>query len=192
MGGAFALGFMTGIEILDGFSSAWGFSMPDMAANFFGTALYVGQEYLWEEQRIRLKFSYWPSKYAAYRPEVLGNGFHQEWLKDYNGQRYWLSVNLKSFLRKSNPNRFPAWLNVAAGYSVNGFLGGEANPAHLPYYQRYASWYLSPDIDWRRIPTRSGFLKVLFTGLNFVKVPAPALEINSGPGSNIRWHWLFF
>jgi len=192
MGGVFALGYMTGIEILDGFSAAWGFSLSDMAANAFGTGLYVGQEYLWNEQRIRFKYSFWPSQYARYRPEVLGDGIHQEWLKDYNGQRYWLSMNLKSFLAKSSESKFPAWLNVAAGYSVNGFLGGASNPNHLPYYPRYASWYLSPDIDWRKIPTRSGFLKALFTGLNFVKVPAPAIEFNAGPGPNIRWHWLFF
>ena len=45
------------IEILDGFSTKWGFSLGDMAANTSGSLLYATQEYAWGEQRIEFKFS---------------------------------------------------------------------------------------------------------------------------------------
>jgi hypothetical protein len=42
-------------------------------------------------------------------------------LKDYNGQTYWLSVNLHSFYKGS---KIPKWLNLAIGYGANGMLTG--------------------------------------------------------------------
>ena len=43
------------IEIQDGFSEEWGFSLADMGANLIGAAFFVAQELTWEEKRIRLK-----------------------------------------------------------------------------------------------------------------------------------------
>lgn len=88
------------------------FSWGDMAANPFGSALFLGQELLWQEQRIALKFSLHQTRFAPLRPEILGNGLSQEILKDYNGQTYWLSFNLHSFFKESN---LPKWLNIAMG-----------------------------------------------------------------------------
>ena len=56
-GSAIGLGFLTAVEIFDGFSEEWGFSWSDIGANTLGTAMYVGQELLWDEQRITLKLS---------------------------------------------------------------------------------------------------------------------------------------
>ena len=52
-----SLAYLSGLEILDGFSQAWGFSWSDMLANSLGTALFTSQELFWNEQRIKLKFS---------------------------------------------------------------------------------------------------------------------------------------
>ena len=54
-GSALGFTFLTAVEIFDGYSKEWGFSWSDIAANVAGTGLYVGQELLWEEQRISLK-----------------------------------------------------------------------------------------------------------------------------------------
>jgi hypothetical protein len=59
------------------------------------------------------------------RPNVLGENFLQQTLKDYNGQTYWLSINVASFL--SDDTRFPKWLNVAVGYGADGLIGGTEN-----------------------------------------------------------------
>ena len=52
--------------------------------------------------------------------DLFGESLPERMLKDYNAQTYWLSANLKSFLKHTN---LPAWLNVAAGYGADGMLG---------------------------------------------------------------------
>jgi hypothetical protein len=47
-----------------------------------------------EGKRITPKFSFHTTQYAQYRPNVLGSSLAEQILKDYNGQTYWLSVNL--------------------------------------------------------------------------------------------------
>ena len=49
--------FMTTIEVFDGFSSGWGFSVGDLAANFAGAGLFYVQQRYFNEQRIILKNS---------------------------------------------------------------------------------------------------------------------------------------
>ncbi|MEE4260706.1 MAG: DUF2279 domain-containing protein, partial [Bacteroidales bacterium] len=113
-GAMMGFGAMTVIEILDGFSADYGASWTDLAANTLGTGLFAGQQFLWHEQRFRLKFSFHPTEYAQYMPDKLGHGPFQCWLKDYNGQTYWLSANIQSFIKKET--KFPSWINVAVGY----------------------------------------------------------------------------
>lgn len=188
-GSAMSLGFLTAIEIMDGFSQEWGFSWGDMAANTLGTGLYTGQELIWQEQRIAFKFSFRQTKYAAVRPETLGDGLLEELFKDYNGQTYWLSFNVYSFFKESN---IPKWLNVAIGYGAEGmltaredeFLEGINNP------ERFRQFYLSLDIDLTKIKTNSHFLKTIFDVFNLIKVPFPALEITSK--GIVKLHYISF
>ena len=52
-----SIGYQTIIETLDGFSSGWGWSWKDMAANGLGTGLWASQQLAWGEQKVKLKFS---------------------------------------------------------------------------------------------------------------------------------------
>ncbi|PLX00851.1 MAG: DUF2279 domain-containing protein [Marinilabiliales bacterium] len=193
-GAIMGFGAMTVIEILDAFSSDYGASWTDLAANTFGTGLFAGQQLLWHEQRFRLKFSFHPTEYAQDMPEKLGQGPFQCWLKDYNGQTYWLSANIKSFIKKET--KFPSWINVAVGYGGKGMLAEFTNPEYdnegipLPQYDRVRQYYLSMDIDWTRIKTNSKALKFLFKGLSFIKLPFPTLEYNQQ--DQLVFHWLYF
>ncbi|MEX2590245.1 MAG: hypothetical protein WD334_08565, partial [Chitinophagales bacterium] len=45
--------------------------------------------------------------------------------------------------------------------------------------QRNRQFYISPDIDFTRIPVRRKGFKILLNMLNMVKVPFPSLEINT-------------
>src|SRR6185312_5697268 len=63
-GTALAMAYQTNIEIFDGFSSAWGFSIGDMIANTAGASIYGLQEGAWNEQRVSLKISFHRTKYA--------------------------------------------------------------------------------------------------------------------------------
>ena len=126
------------------------------------------------------------SKYAQYRPNVLGKNFQESLLKDYNAQTYWLSANIASFLKKDT--KFPRWLNVAFGYGGDGMIGGTSNPMtdaagnSLPVFNRSRQYYLSLDVELSRIKTKYPFLNTLFKTIGFIKFPAPALEFHQIEG----------
>jgi uncharacterized protein YfiM (DUF2279 family) len=181
--------FLTAVEIFDGFSKEWGFSWGDILANGVGTGLYIGQDLLWKEQRMTLKFSFHQTKYAQLNPEKLGNGFLEEVLKDYNGQTYWLSLNIQSFI---NNNHIPKWLNLAVGYSADGMMFAHNEPVNnfVTNKNRKRQFYLSLDVDLSRIETKSHVLKSVFDVLNVIKVPFPALEFTDKNG--IKLHGIYF
>lgn len=179
--------FLTAVEVLDGFSQQWGFSVGDALANATGTCLLIGQELLWEEQRISVKYSFHQTQFAKQRPGTLGENFLQQTLKDYNGQTYWLSANIWSFNKKSN---FPKWLNIAFGYGADGMLFGNNFPENNLLQNPYRQFYLSFDADLTKIETKSKLLKTVFSVVNFIKIPAPTLEFNTKNG--IKLHYLYF
>lgn len=191
-GGLTGFTYLTVVEIMDGFSQEWGFSWGDMAANTAGAALFIGQQKLWQEQRMSLKFGFWPTEYPKYRDDgLLGSSWSEYWLKDYNGQTYWLSVNPASFLN-NKPRWLPDWLNIAGGYGIDGFLTSTGEPciscpADFPSQRQY---YISLDLDLRRIPMKSGFWKTLVHTISFIKVPAPTVQFNSLGGT--RFYWLYW
>lgn len=188
IGGSVGLIYLTSIEMLDAFSAEWGFSWGDMAANTLGTGLFVGQQLGWGEQRIKLKYSAHLTNYAPMRPEVLGANLPERLLKDYNGQTYWLSANIKSFLPEDS--KFPSWINFSVGYGAESMTSGHVEPIIDPInLDRHRQYYASLDIDFTKIKTRHKFVKGMFKVLSFVKVPFPALEF-SNQGS--RFHLLYF
>ncbi len=192
IGGSLGLVYLTTVEIFDGFSAGWGASYGDVIANLTGTAAFISQQLCWKEQRILFRYSYHPTKYAAYRPDLLGSNAIQSALKDYNGHTYWLSGNIKSFLPEHST--FPAWINIAAGYSGTGMLGAYSNPSThngmpLPAFERYRRYYISPDIDFSKLKVNNKTVGYLIKALSFIKIPMPAIEFNK---KGIRLHPLYF
>jgi hypothetical protein len=82
-------------EVLDGF-------LLNVFSRYNLLALFVSQEITWWKERITPKFSFHTTQYAQYRPNVLGSSLAET--KDYNGQTYWLSVNLHSSIKAKNLN----------------------------------------------------------------------------------------
>ena len=189
-GATLGFAFLTAVEVLDGFSSEWGASSGDIIANATGTALYVSQELLWREQRITPKFSFHTTHYANLRPESLGSSLNEQLLKDYNGQTYWLSVNLHSFAKET---KIPKWLNVAFGYGADGMLTGNLqndNVNSIQNPERFRQIYLSFDVNLAKIDTKSHFLKTVFSIFNTIKIPAPTLEYSANKG--LKAYALYF
>ncbi len=207
-----ALGLQTTIEVLDGFSSEWGFSLWDMTANIAGCGLWTSQQLLWDEQRIMMKVS---STYRSYPEEIIygmpsgtttlktrtddifGENIFESFLKDYNAQTIWFSVNIHSFLPKEN--KFPKWLNLAFGYGAENMFGGFKNEWMIDentfatsdaQYPRYRQLIISPDIDLTKIHIKSRPLKMLVSMANIFKIPAPALLINGKGGA--QWKWIYY
>lgn len=192
-GGMLGMVYLTTVEVFDGFSAGWGASPGDLMANTLGSALFIGQQAVWHKQPLSLKFSYWPTDYPQYRPDLLGENGLQSMLKDYNGQTYWLSGNIHSFLQPES--KFPRWLNVALGYGADGMLGANSNPPEyngepLPDFDRVSQYYLTLDVDLTKIRTRSQTVKLILNTIGFIKIPFPAVEYNKS--DKFVWHWVMF
>lgn len=179
VGGTMGLAYLTAIEVMDGYSAGWGFSWGDMTADVAGTALSISQESIWNEQRIHVKFSYYPSGIAQYNPKILGSTPMTRLLKDYNAQTYWLSFSPFAFLRNQ---RKLAWLCLSLGYGATGMTGGDDNTVvamdnhgYPLVFDRRRLFYFSLDVDLTKIKTRSRFINGFFSALNVLKIPAPAL-----------------
>ena len=170
-----ALAYMSMIEISDGFSTQWGFSPGDMIANISGITIFGVQQSVWHQQRILMQYSYHNSIFAKYNPGELGTNLPERMLKDYNGQSYWLSFNLSSFMGKTN---FPKWINANIGYGASGMTGAVHNPSV---------------VDGKPVPSFTRQRKMFFgvTGaftanntisypswLNIFKIPSPVVEWN--------------
>lgn len=183
IGSATSLAYLTTIELMDAYSVGWGFSTGDAIANAAGCGLYISQEILWQEQRLRMKFNFLPSPYAQYRPDLLGVGFAAQMLKDYNGQAYWLCSNPHDWI---NGGEWPKWLDLALGYSASGMTGGTENAfpllnngAEAPDVTRVRQYYLSLDLNLHALPARRAWFRAFRNVFAFIKIPAPAIGIDS-------------
>jgi uncharacterized protein YfiM (DUF2279 family) len=184
IGSISAFGILLPIEIFDGHSKAYGASLGDLAFNTAGAAFFFGQHAIWKEVRIQPKYSFHTTRYPKFRPEVLGNGFTEELLKDYNGQTYWMSVDVDKF------TEFPKWLNFAAGFGAQRmvYARDHENISH-GFPSPYRQFYLSFDWDLTAIKTRSKVVRTMLYFVNMIKLPAPALEFGS---KGFRVHAFYF
>jgi len=193
--------FQSTIEMMDAYSSQWGFSVADFGANITGIGIYALQQKYWKEQRITLKVSSLPSRYDDFSvtnsdglsislqeraDDLFGTSYPERFLKDYNAQAYWASVNVHSFLPEGN--KWPAWLNIALGYGADNMFGGfentwgtEDNPYQVPenLYPRIQQYYLGLDLDLTKIKSNNDFVNGLLSIFNIFKAPSPAIELNS-------------
>lgn len=177
--------FLNVIEILDGMSEEWGASPGDLIANTTGSLLAIGQALKWNEQRIQLKYSYSPSNIAAKNPEQLGSNHLERALKDYNGQTYWFSLNLKSLFHIVNPE-FPSWLSLSLGYGAVEMVNPYQNDGDA---QRSRQFLMSFDVDLNKIKTKNKTLNSVLHTFGFLKFPAPAILYTNG---NIFFHSIYY
>ncbi|MGB3179933.1 MAG: DUF2279 domain-containing protein [Cyclobacteriaceae bacterium] len=175
------------VEVLDGFSSEYGASAGDLLADAGGALFFYGQQAGWGEQRIVPKFSFYPGDLAALRPNVLGNGPGEEWLKDYNGQTYWLALDIAKLAPGS---RWPGWLTVDLGYGADGMVYARDYENEAAGYENYRQYYLAPGINFMHWKGKNKLLNTALYLLNLLKVPAPTLEMNGREGA--KFHFLFF
>jgi hypothetical protein len=192
--------FQTTIEVMDGFSTEWGFSFSDMAANTAGIGLYALQQKYWKDQRISLKVSSIPKRYPNHivvgtqgteitlqerADNLFGSSFAEKYLKDYNAQVYWASISVESFFPI---DKWPDWLNIAFGYGADNMFGGFDNEwetdgeqfvVDVEAFPRVHQFYLGFDLNLSKIKTNNNFLKGVLSMFNIFKVPSPAIEINS-------------
>jgi uncharacterized protein YfiM (DUF2279 family) len=164
--------FLTGIEVLDGFSVNWGASWGDMLANVAGVGLAFTNKSNHKLQ-FNLKFSYKPNDIANYRPELLGSNILEQSLKNYNGQTYWITLSNRDKIN---------WLGISIGYGADGMTGGKRNVGlnasgeTVPEFTRTAITRISLDLQLDKIKTKNSFLNTLLKGASFIKIPFPSID----------------
>ena len=183
-GGLSGTFYNTIIEVLDGFSSNWGASMGDLFANSLGSFFAIYQQLLWDEQKILLKFSYSRSETSSNSSNLFGNSYFERSLKDYNGQTYWLSMNINSLFSIEN-SQFPDWLNIAVGHSGNNMISANITTDD----NRYRQFLFSFDIDLMRIKSKNKLFKTLANVFGYVKIPFPTLEYSN---EKFKLHPIYF
>jgi hypothetical protein len=171
-----SIAYLSIIEIMDGYSKNWGFSNYDMLANISGAGLFAAQQYGWGEQRINMKVSARFTPYAKENKQLLGNNWASRLMKDYNGQTYWLSFNLRSFLPVNS--NIPSWANIAVGYGAGGMTRARETNIHNNNTKRFRRFFLAPDADLYRIHADNWTMGSLYL-TRFIKPPTPAIEFNS-------------
>lgn len=181
IGTSIGFGFQTTLEIMDGKSTGWGFSISDMAANTIGGLAFMSQEFFLNDQYFILKFSDHQTKYAQLRPNVLGSTFSERLLKDYNGQTYWISFNPTRFLKIS---RFPKWICLSIGYSIDQKIIGNDNyftdPISLTKYEAKRELLLSLDVDFSKLNIKRPWIKAIVKQFNYIKIPFPSIIFSNG------------
>lgn len=189
IGAGIGWGYQFSFEMLDAQSSGWGFSWSDLTANTLGSGLFLTQELIWQQQFLKLKFSYSPTRYAAYRPEILGSTPAERLLKDYNGQTYWLSISPGAIFPQSH---IPQWIALSAGYSTDAKLVGHEDffqSTDGSQFNAHREFVLSLDVDVTKLPIRKTWLKKALSPFNVIKVPFPALVWR---GNTLYGEWIYF
>ncbi len=187
LGGSMGFFLQMPVDIWDGLYEGYGFSWGDILANTTGAVLFTAQEALWNEQIVRLKFSYSPSDYRQYNPEELGETQLKSFFLDYNGHTQWFTASIS---RLTGIKSIPPWLGISLGYSGNGMTDRAINLPEYPEITRYRQFFLSMDVDFARIKIKNPYLRGFLFMFNMVKIPFPAMEYNQKDG--FRFRPLFF
>lgn len=183
------------IEILDGFSLNYGASIVDLAANLLGSIFCIGYISNKLVSTAIPKFSFHTTAFAIMRPELLGSNFVQQVVKDYNGQTYWLSIDINSIF---NRKILPSWLLLTIGYGADGLLGGhdnvwqntEGKTFDYSNVERAKRFFISVDLNASVLRGKSKVFSYLFAPFILLKFPGPAIEINVERG--IVFHPIYF
>ncbi|NOS57005.1 MAG: DUF2279 domain-containing protein [Cyclobacteriaceae bacterium] len=182
MGAIIGFLFVSSIEILDGFSAGYGASLFDLAANALGAALFFVQMKIWNRIHIFPKFSFHFTSFAVLRPSLLGDGFFQEILKDYNGQTFWYSWSPAK-------KWWPSFLSLAVGIGAEGMIYGRDGQNEAHQFSPYRKLLFSLDLNSNYLSSKKGWIRAVAYPFTVVKFPAPAIEISV---QGIRFHWLHF
>ena len=80
---------------------------------------------------------------------MLGNNFSERIFKDYNGQTYWITIDLNTKIQEKF--KLFKYINLALGYSIDGFTGARNNPnlncVECNNLIRQSQYLLSFDLD---------------------------------------------
>lgn len=173
-GSATSLAFLTYMKIEDGHIAYLGFDRVDELANVLGAIYPVAQYYVPWLNSFAPKSSYVASKNSV----VLNDQRIPKFPEDHEGQRFWMGITVHDLLPENLREYWPSVIGFAVGYTVR-----DLNTPR-PYHETI----LALDLDFRKLPGDSQFLRTLWQVLNYVHAPMPAVRISP----LAVWHGFYF
>ena len=163
------------IEVKDGYSPTWGFSMYDMVSGSIGSFYPYFQSKSKFLNAVDIKYSYY-SRNNYYYDFINRRG--NDFFDDYMNATFWFTFNPKRYKPTS---KWPKWLGISAGIGVDETLnnyylrmpGGDADWGKGGY-----EFYLAPDIDFEGLLPKRPFWQRLGHALNYIKFPSPAIRFS--------------
>ncbi|HTY09652.1 MAG TPA: DUF2279 domain-containing protein [Bacteroidota bacterium] len=173
-GAATSIAFFTFMKIEDGHVNYLGFDRVDEAANILGAGYPAAQYYIPWLKNFTPKASYVASGNSVVAQQQELPSF----LEDHEGQKFWMGVTVHDLLPEGVREYWPPILGLAAGYTVRGL-----NTPHA-----YHESIIALDLDLRKLPGDSPFLKNLWEILNYIHLPMPAVRVSP----SAIWYGLYF
>ena len=161
------------IDVKDGYSPKWGFSIFDVLSGSLGGFWPMAERYVPVCKYVDLKWSYWINS-NAYYDKAAGHTGSAVFTDDYVNQTFWASFKPYRLLPESIRRYYPSWLAFAAGLSVN-----EMTMLHTRHNtsERHREVYLALDYDLEAFRPQSRLARTLIKYLNYFKLPAPAIQV---------------
>lgn len=172
------------IEFKDGFSPNYGFAWADVAVGTLGgfwPMLQHRSPFLADSQ---LKFSYWQrtDKYFEHRGLRERPPFS---IDDYINQSYWFSFSPRHLGGSTFRQAWPDWLQLSVGAGLEADTWSIGRTGEGGRWE----WYIAPDINLEKLfKPRKPWLRTTLHLLNYIKVPAPTLQVGPKP----RVWWIYF
>ena len=161
------------IDVKDGYSPEWGFSIFDVLSGTLGGFLPMAERYIPVFKYVDLKWSYWINTKAYYRQSNTG-----VFTDDYCNQTFWASFKIHRMLPKAARQYYPSWLAIAAGLSID-----EGVFLHNKDITPHREVYIALDYDLEAFRPQSRMARTIVKYLNYFKLPAPTVQVYP------EFHW---
>ena len=164
-----------GIDVKDGFSPEWGFSVFDVLAGSIGGFYPMAKRYIPAFKYFDMKWSYWINTKAYYDQSETGI-----FTDDYVNQTFWCSFKVHRLLPSGARKYWPSWLAFAVGLSIDEgvYVKGEEGSREL---------YLALDYDLESFKPKARWARTLIKSLNYLKLPAPTVQVYP----ETKFFWLY-
>ena len=183
-GSVFGLAYQTYVETEDGFATEWGFSPSDWYFDALGPLFFLSQHYVPALQNITPKWQYIPSEWTG-EPVIQRV---RTFIDDYNSSTFWWSVNVYNILPDNLKKYWLPWLNIAVGYGADA-VDVKVDPNGPPDQLSERRYVIGLDYNLvKLLPDGGSFWNWFRQTLNFIKLPAPAIEFTP---SNTKFKLLY-
>jgi hypothetical protein len=183
-GAIMGVAYSTYVEVMDGYAADWGFSPSDFYSDLGGFGFLLLQHYVPWFQNITPKFMYIPAEWHGERRRSPSEFF----IDDYSSQSLYFSFNVYNMLPENMKKYWVPWLQLTVGYAARNLANpSDPNSVYLPEYStKYGDIVAgSPrviiglDYDLvKLLPDGIPLWNWIRQTLNFIKFPAPAIEIS--------------